>query len=135
MFLTHQLFCVKDLSSKGKSTRRANSGIPRATHTLEATVFLFFATREAIWGRSVATTTTRTLRTSHCHLYPFLFFFFAPDVSTTLQASDECELHNSLPLCVGPKNHDEKPLWRGRKCKGGLSPSLTGWRCLSLHKF
>ena len=30
MVLTHQLFCVKDLSSNGKSTRRANSGIPRA---------------------------------------------------------------------------------------------------------
>ena len=75
MVLTHQLFCVKDLSSKGKSTRRANSGIPRAPRTLEATI-LFFATREAIWERSIATTTTRTFRTSHCHWYPFLFFFF-----------------------------------------------------------
>ena len=52
MVLTQQLFCVRDLSSKGKSTRRANSGIPRAPHTLEATVF-FLPLAKRFWkGRS-----------------------------------------------------------------------------------
>ena len=122
MVLTHQLFCVKDLSSKGKSTRRANSGIPRATHTFEATVFFPLAKRFGE-GRS-ASTTTRTLRTSHCHLCPFLFFF-ALDVPTTLQASDECELHNSLPLCVGPKTTMRNLFGTARSAREGFSLHLS----------
>ena len=74
MVLTQQLFCVKDLSSKGKSTRRANSGIPRAPHTLEATVFFFLPLAKR-FGKGRSPPPPRTFRTSHCHWYPFLFFF------------------------------------------------------------
>ena len=63
-------------------------------------------------------------------------FFFTLDVSTTQQVSDECELHNKLPLCVVPKISRKKPLGHGRKCKRGLlSPSFIEWRCLWLQKF
>ena len=135
MVLTQQLFCVRDLSSKGKSTRRANSGIPRAPHTLEATVFFFCHSRSDLGkvDRHHHHAHTPHLALPLVSLPPL--FFFALDVPTTLQVSDECELQNNLPLCVVPKT-SRRNLWHGKKCKGGLlSPSLIEWRCLSLQKF
>ena len=127
MVLTHQLFCVKDLSSKGKSMRCANSGIPRATRTLEATVFFLPLAKR--FGEGPSPPPPR----AH---YVSIPLFFAPDVSTTLQVSDACELHNNLPLCVGPKTTRRNLFGTARSAREGFfSPSLIELKYLSLHKF
>ena len=67
---------------------------------------------------------------------PFLFFFFALDVPTTLQVSDECELQNNLPLFVVPKTSRRNLFGATRNAREGFSLHLyIEWRCLSLHNF
>ena len=125
MVLTHQLFCVKDLSSKGKSTRRANSGIPRAPHTLEATVFFCHS-------RSDLGKVDRHHHHHHHAHIPHLALplvslplFFALDVPTTLQVSDECELQKNLPLCVVPKTLRRNLFGAAGSAREGFSPHLS----------
>ena len=90
MVLTEQLFvgCQRPEQQR-KSTSREHSG--SHLHHAPSRRRSCFATREAISGRSIATTTTLTLLTSHCHLYAFFFL--------SHRFWDECALHNNL-LCV-----------------------------------
>ena len=123
MVLTQQLFCVRDQSSKGKSTRRANSGIPRAPHTLEATVFFFLPLAKRFGGG-------RSAPPPRAHSAPRTAtgipssFVFALDVPTTLQVSDDCELHNNLPLRVVLKTSVRNLFGAAGSAREGFSPHL-----------
>ena len=62
--------------------------------------------------------------------------FFSHSMSPQLhRLSDECELHNSWPLCVGPKTTMRNLFGAAGSAREGFSHHLIEWRCLSLHKF
>ena len=99
--LTQQLFVgCQRREQQRKSTSRENSG--SHLHHAPSRRRSCFATREAISGRSIATTTTLTLLTSHCHLYAF-FLFFTLDVPLPKRFWDECALHHNLPCVLSRK--------------------------------
>ena len=127
MVLTQQL-CVacQRPEQQRKSTKRANSG-SHLHHTPSKRCLPLMI---PISARSIATTTWLTLLTSHRHLYPFFLFFFRTRCPTTLQVSDECELHKHLPLCVVPKTSMRNLFGRQEVQRMPSAPSVIKWRCL-----
>ena len=83
-----------------------------------------FATREAILGE--VDRHHHHTHTPHLALtLGSLPFFFALDVPTAPQVSDECELHNKLPLSDVPKTSRRNLFGTAGSAREGFSPRLS----------